>query len=52
MSPEEIETKIAVMQRQIARLTQKLDECRRRVNLSGLIDEQTAAIDARVNERA
>ena len=51
MTQEELEAKVAALTKKVERLTRLLDETRRRVNLSSIIDEQTLAIYSRVHER-
>ena len=46
------EAEMQSFRRRLERMTIALDECRRRVNLSSIIDEQVATINSRVNERA
>ena len=46
------DAQIKTFNRRLERMTIALDECRRRVNLSSIIDEQVATINSRVNERA
>lgn len=43
---------VTTLRRQLERTCQALDETRRRVGLSNLIDDQTLAINARSDERA
>ncbi len=45
---EKAEASITRLERRVEFLTQKLDEARRAVRLSSIIDEQLAAINARV----
>ena len=51
MTPEDFERKLAELNRKINFLTQRLDETRRRVNLSSIIDEQQLAINSRITDR-
>ena len=51
MNDQEFEARFAALTKKIDRLTRLLDETRRRVNLSSIIDEQTLAIDSRIHER-
>jgi hypothetical protein len=44
--------RIDALEKQLALVVQKLDEARRRVGLSGMIDEQLRAINARADVRA
>jgi len=45
---QKTEARIAALERRIEFLTQKLDEARRAVRLSSILDEQIIAINARV----
>lgn len=48
----ELENQLRTLRRQLERVCQAVDETRRRVGLSNLIDDQTLAINARAHERA